>query len=200
MVWVIRCKQHKGIFCDCYGTAFYDLKTPAPSAPRSRRPTLMRLVNIRTYVAMARESRLMLEVVVGPRTQESATKMVEGAARGLAPDCWPLWSSDGWEPYFCALRLVFAVLIHFIKGKGPGRPKESQVAPDPREHIEGQDASASCWPERPRLDTQGIANLQCCNYFKDHVGSTRLFSSLPYYTSPPSSVFAVFSNRFFELR
>src|SRR5262249_13106448 len=48
------------------------------------------------------------------------------------PDCWPLWSSDGWEPYLFALTLVFAVLIHFIKGKGPGRPKESQVAPDPR--------------------------------------------------------------------
>src|SRR5262249_45734374 len=85
-----------------------------------------------THIAMARESRLMLEVVVGPCTQESATKLVEGAARKLAPDCWPLWSSDGWEPYLFALTLVFAVLIHFIKGKGPGRPKESQVVPDPR--------------------------------------------------------------------
>jgi hypothetical protein len=43
-----------------------------------------------------------------------------------------LWSSDGREPYLVALTLVFAVLIHFIKGKGPGRPKESQVAPDSR--------------------------------------------------------------------
>lgn len=85
-----------------------------------------------THIAMARESRLMLEVVVGPRTQESATKLVEGAARRLAADCWPLWSSDGWEPYRFALTLVYAVLIHFIKGKGPGRPKESQVVPDPR--------------------------------------------------------------------
>ena len=85
-----------------------------------------------THVAMARESRLMLEVVVGPRTQESATKLVEGAACRLAPGCWPLWSSDGWELYLFALRVVFAVLIHFIKGKGRGRPKDSQVAPDPR--------------------------------------------------------------------
>src|SRR5262245_62990458 len=44
----------------------------------------------------------------------------------------PMWSSDGWEPYLFALTLVFAVLIHFIKGKGRGRPKESQVVPDPR--------------------------------------------------------------------
>lgn len=85
-----------------------------------------------THIAMARESRLILEVVVGPRTQKSATKLVEGAARRLAADCWPLWSSDGWEPYLFALTVVFAALIHFIKGKGPGRPKESQVVPDPR--------------------------------------------------------------------
>jgi transposase-like protein/IS1 family transposase len=84
------------------------------------------------HIAMARGSRLMLEVVVGPRTQESATELVEGAARRLASDCWPLWSSDGWEPYLFALTVVFAVLIHFIKGKGRGRPKESQVVPDPR--------------------------------------------------------------------
>ena len=46
-----------------------------------------------THVAIAHESRLMLEVVVGPRTQESVTKLVEGAAHCLAPGCWPLWSS-----------------------------------------------------------------------------------------------------------
>jgi hypothetical protein len=40
-----------------------------------------------THCAMARESRLLLEVVVGPRTQESATKLVEGAAKRLALDC-----------------------------------------------------------------------------------------------------------------
>jgi len=72
-----------------------------------------------THVAMARESRLMLEVVVGPRTQESATELVEGAARRLAPGCWPLWSSDGWEPYLFALTVVFA----FHQGQG-ARPSE----------------------------------------------------------------------------
>jgi hypothetical protein len=85
-----------------------------------------------THVATARESRLMFEVIVGPRTQESATELVEGAVRRLAPDCWPFWSSDRWEPDLCALTVVFAVLIHFIKGKGWGRPKDSQIVPDPR--------------------------------------------------------------------
>jgi hypothetical protein len=74
---------------------------------------------------MARESRLLLEVVVGPRTQESATELVEGAARRLASACWPLWSSDGWAPYLVTLIVALAVLIHFIKGRGPGRRKES---------------------------------------------------------------------------
>jgi hypothetical protein len=43
-----------------------------------------------THIAMARESRLILEVVVGPRNQESATILVEGAAKRLASNCCPL--------------------------------------------------------------------------------------------------------------
>lgn len=199
MVFVIRCRQCRRTFCDRYGTAFYDLKTPEEKVLRAVQQgleglcpeavarvegihptTVQRWVdracsqakaadqqvitgvsteNVEldelysfagekhpdeqendleevgqhwTHVAMARESRLMLEVVVGPRTQESATKLVEGAAKRLVPGCWPLWSSDGWELYLFALTVVFAVLIHFIKGKGRGRPKDSQVVPDPR--------------------------------------------------------------------
>jgi transposase-like protein/IS1 family transposase len=198
-VFVIRCRDCRKTFCDRYGTAFYDLKTPEEKVQRAihqgleglcpeavarvegvHSTTIQRWVeraclqakaadqevitgvstrNIEldelysfagekhpdeqesdldevgqhwTHVAMARESRLMLEVVVGPRTQESATKLVEGAANRLAPGCWPLWSSDGWELYLFALTVVFAILIHFIKGKGRGRPKDSQVVPDPR--------------------------------------------------------------------
>ena len=81
---------------------------------------------------MERQSRLLLEVVVAPRTEESALKLVEGAASRLAPDCWPLWSSDRWEPYRFALTVVFATLIHFIQTRRRGRPKEPQVVPDPR--------------------------------------------------------------------
>lgn len=199
MVQVFRCRQCKKTFCDRYGTAFYDLKTPEEKVQRalqqgleglcpeavarveSVHPTTVQrwmerareqgaaadqdvVVNVQTenveldelhsftgakhpdeqesdpdevgqhwtHVAMARESRLILEVVVGPRTEETATKLVEGAASRLAPGCWPLWSSDGWAPYLMALTVVFAVLIHFIKGKGRGRPKQPQVVPDPR--------------------------------------------------------------------
>jgi len=198
-VQVFRCRLCRRTFCDRFGTAFYDLKTPEPQVERALRQSLEGLgpeavgrvetvhpttvqrwvgrayaqaqaadqaliTNVRTdnveldelysfasakhpeaaacdldevgqhwpHCALARESRLLLEVVVGPRTQASATQLVEGTARRLAPGCWPLWSSDGWEPYRFALTVVYAVLIHFIKGKGRGRPKEPQVVPDPR--------------------------------------------------------------------
>jgi hypothetical protein len=210
MVTVIRCKQHNGTFCDRYGTAFYDLKTPEDKVQRAIQQglegfcpeavarvedvhptTVQRWIeraceqakaadrkvitdvsteNVEldelysfagakhpdeqendldevgqhwTHCAMARESRLLLEVVVGPRTQESATKLVEGAAKRLALDCWPLWSSDGWEPYLFALMIVFAVLVHFIKGKGRGRPKHPQVVPDPRALRQSRQAAQS---------------------------------------------------------
>jgi hypothetical protein len=144
MVFVIRCRQCRRTFCDRYGTAFYDLKTPEEKVQRANQqgleglcpeavariegvhPTIVgRWVdrscsqakavdqevitgvsteNVEldelysfagekhpdeqesdleeigqhwTHVAMARESRLMLEVVIGPRTQESAAKLVE---------------------------------------------------------------------------------------------------------------------------
>lgn len=199
LVNVFRCKNCRRTFCDRYGTAFYDLKTPEEKVHRAIQQeleglcpeavarvegvhptTVQRWVeraavqakaadqqvitgvsteNLEldelhsfagakhpdeqehdldevgqhwTHCAMARESRLMLEVVVGPRTQESATKLVEGAAKRLNQGCWPLWSSDGWEPYVAALTIVFAVLIHFIRPKRRGRPKQPQVVPDPR--------------------------------------------------------------------
>jgi IS1 family transposase len=199
VVRVIRCNRHGGTFCDRYGTAFYDLKTPEEKVQRAIQQGLEGLCpeavarvegvhptsvqrwidraclqakaadkkvitgvsteNIEldelhsfagakhpdeqendldqvgqhwTHCAMARESRLLLEVVVGPRTQELATNLVEGAAKRLTKSCWPLWSSDGWEPYVMALTVIFAVLIHFIQPKRRGRPKQPQVVPDPR--------------------------------------------------------------------
>ena len=198
-VQVFRCRQCRRTFCDRFGTAFYDLKTPEEKVQRALQqgleglcpeavarieqvhPTTVQrwveraslqaqaadqevIVNVTTenveldelhsfagakhpdepeadlaevgqhwtHVAMARESRLMLEVVVGPRTEESALDLVEGAAKRLTSGCWPLWSSDGWAPYVFALTVVFGVLIHFIRTKRPGRPKEPEVVPDPR--------------------------------------------------------------------
>src|SRR5581483_7687151 len=175
-VFVLRCRTCRKTFCDRYGTAFYDLKTPEEKVQRALQQgleglcpeavarvegvhptTVQRWVeraqqqaqaadhavithvateNIEldelysfagskhpdapaeeldevgqhwTHCAMARESRLLLEVVVGPRTEASALELVHGTAKRLAPECWPLWSSDGWEAYWFALTVVFGV-------------------------------------------------------------------------------------------
>lgn len=199
-VRVIRCRDCRKTFCDRYGTAFYDLKTPEEKVQRALQQGLeglgpeavarvegvhpttvqrwidraniqaqaadqaiiteVRCENVEldelhsfagvkhpngeeqdtlaeigqhwTHCAMARESRLMLEVVVGPRTEESATKLVGGAAGRLAEGCWPLWSSDGLENYVSALIRAFALLIHFIRPKRRGRPRHPRTVPDPR--------------------------------------------------------------------
>ena len=193
---VFRCRACRKTFCDRYGSAFYDLKTPEDKVERALQQgleglspeavarvehvhptTVQRWVgrayqqaqaadqqvisgvvaeNVElderysfagvkhpdepsaevgqhwTHCALVRESRLLLEVVVGPRDEDSALALVEGASRRLAPGCWPLWSSDGWAAYWFALTVVFALVIHFIRGRGRGRPKAPQVVPDPR--------------------------------------------------------------------
>ena len=43
-----------------------------------------------------------------------------------------MWSSDGWKAYAAALLSLFCLVIHFIRVKRRGRPKQPQVVPDPR--------------------------------------------------------------------
>jgi transposase-like protein len=194
----LRCRACRKTFCERYGTAFYDLKTPEAKVQRALQQSLEGLcpeaiarveqvhpttiqrwvqraslqaqaadqaviTNVQTehleldelysfagakqpaaadestevgqpwtHCAMMREARLLPEVVVGPRTQASATQLVAGDAQRLAPDCWPLWSSDGWQAYWFALLVVFGIWIHFLKWRGRGRPKQPHVVPDPR--------------------------------------------------------------------
>lgn len=57
------------------------------ASPRAReRPGRDRPHRMR--IDMARESRLPLKIIIGPRDQESETKLMEGAAKRLAPGCW----------------------------------------------------------------------------------------------------------------
>jgi len=198
-VFVIRCWECRRTFCDRFGTAFYDLKTPEEKVERAIHQNLeglspeaiarvekvhpatiwrwvkrageqgqaadarvisqVRAENIEldelasfagakqpdeeddpaevgqhwTHCALARESRLLLEVQVGPRNEQTATALVKGTDVRLASDCFPLWSSDGWKPYGAALLSVFQVIIHFIRPlKHRGFWKEPKVVPDPR--------------------------------------------------------------------
>ena len=195
--FVFRCKLCRKTYCDRFGTAFYDLKTPEDKVLRSVHQVLeglgyeavarieqvhptsvhrwverafaqaqladhVLLQNIAaeviemdelhsfagtkqltpetaeaetgkhwTHCSMARESRLLMDIEVGPRTEETAKKLVENTAKRLAPTIWPLWCSDGWEPYVGALLSVFHLVIHYLRSKRRGRPRCPQQIAHP---------------------------------------------------------------------
>jgi transposase-like protein/IS1 family transposase len=195
---VFRCTLCRKTFCDRFGTAFYDLKTPEEKVLRSVHevleglgyeavarieqvhPTSLHrwlqracvqaqqadhqiLQNLApeviemdelhsfagtkqrsperdddavgkhwTHCSMARESRLLVEVEVGPRTQSTAEKLVKNTANRLVSDHWPLWCSDGWEPYVGALLSLFHLVIHYLRSRGRGRPRLPQRIAHPK--------------------------------------------------------------------
>src|SRR5215213_5212928 len=89
------------------------------------------------HKAMARESRLLVEQFVSPRTTEAAEMLVNQSFDRLAAGCLPRVSSDGYDAYTRPLsEQVRALTIYPLrwalvrKGK-PGRPPKPQVIPDP---------------------------------------------------------------------
>jgi IS1 family transposase len=88
------------------------------------------------HKAMARESRLLVEQFVSPRTPEAAELLVNQSFDRLAARCLPRVSSDGYDAYTQALsEQVKAVTLYplqwaLMKGKR-GRPPLPKVIPDP---------------------------------------------------------------------
>jgi IS1 family transposase len=83
------------------------------------------------HCSMVRESRLLVDVVVGPRTIETAQMLITFTAARLKADCWPLWCSDGWDSYIEALLSIFYVIVHSIRTRHRGRPRIPQQVPHP---------------------------------------------------------------------
>jgi hypothetical protein len=85
---------------------------------------------------MVRESRLIVEQFVSPRTSEAAEMLVNASFDRLAARCLPHVSSDGYDAYTRPLmEQVKAVTIYplwwaLMKGKR-GRPPQPKVIPDP---------------------------------------------------------------------
>ena len=195
---VFRCRLCRKSFCDRYGTAFYDLKTPEQKVTHAVHQVMEGLgyesvariegVHPKTvhrwieracmqaaradrqivqhvqaeviemdelysfagtkqeapqsredetgkqwvHCSMARESRLLMAVEVAPRTLETAKTLVNNTAARLAPGYWPLWCTDGWESYVEALLSLFSMLLHFIRTRRRGRPRQPQRIADPR--------------------------------------------------------------------
>jgi hypothetical protein len=89
------------------------------------------------HKSMARESRLVVEQFVSPRTPEAAERLVNRSFDRLAVGCLPRVSSDGYDAYARPLsEQVRALTVYPLwwalvrKGK-PGRPPKPQTIPDP---------------------------------------------------------------------
>jgi IS1 family transposase len=78
------------------------------------------------WTAMEPESKLLLAIAVGPRTLAMAQGIVHQVVRVLAPDCLPLFLTDGFKEY------VTALLSHFGYWVLPERQRAQGPAPKPR--------------------------------------------------------------------
>jgi hypothetical protein len=85
------------------------------------------------WVAMNPESKLLLAIDVGNRTLVMAQRFVHHVAQVLAPDCAPLFLTDGFREYLTAL------LTHYGQWVQPERRHAQGPAPKPR------------WMPRPQL-------------------------------------------------
>jgi len=78
------------------------------------------------WVAMDPESKLLLAIDVGARTLAMAQRVVHHVAQVLAPDCAPLFLTDGFREYLTAL------LTHYGQGVPLPRRQAQGPAPKPR--------------------------------------------------------------------
>jgi IS1 family transposase len=78
------------------------------------------------WVAMDPESKLLLAIDVGNRTLAMAQRVVHHVAQVLAPDCAPLFLTDGFREYLTAL------LTHYGHWVQPPRRQAQGPAPKPR--------------------------------------------------------------------
>jgi hypothetical protein len=78
------------------------------------------------WVAMDPESKLLLAIDVGSRTLAMAQRVVHHVVQVLAPDCAPLFLTDGFREYLTAL------LTHYGQWVQPPRRQAQGPAPKPR--------------------------------------------------------------------
>jgi IS1 family transposase len=78
------------------------------------------------WAALDPESKFLLTIEVGDRTLAMAQRMVHQVAQVLAPDCAPLFLTDGFKEYATAL------LTHYGQWVQPARRQAAGPAPKPR--------------------------------------------------------------------
>src|SRR6266446_4861858 len=78
------------------------------------------------WVAMDPESKLLLAIDAGNRTLAMAQRFVHHVAQVLAPDCAPLFLTDGFREY------LTAILTHYGQWVQPPRRQDKGPMPKPR--------------------------------------------------------------------
>jgi IS1 family transposase len=78
------------------------------------------------WVAMDPESKLLLAIDAGDRTLAMAQRVIHHVAQVLAPDCAPLFLTDGFKEYMTAL------LTHYGQWVQPPRRRATGPLPKPR--------------------------------------------------------------------
>ncbi len=81
------------------------------------------------WVAMDPESKLLLAIDVGSRTLAMAQRVVHHVAQVLAPDCAPLFLTDGFREYMTALLTHYGqwVWLFCYNASNPGLPVSCPV-------------------------------------------------------------------------
>ena len=82
------------------------------------------------WIALASEHRIILAVVVGPRSQCSANRLIERTAYVLCGKL-PLFVSDGLNAYGVALLDSYHVIVSHPPTGKRGRPRSPEKQPDP---------------------------------------------------------------------
>jgi len=105
------------------------------------------------WTAMDPESKLLLVIDVGTRTMAMAQRVVHHLVQMLAPDCVPLFVTDGFKDY------AMALLTHFGHWMQPERRQHKGPVPKPRWMPE--ESKNSNWPFHRILSTPLLTLVSC---------------------------------------
>ena len=106
----------------------YAVLSGVKDGQRSAEEAIQRLSRSPQWVwtALDPQSKLLLAIMIGPRTQAMAQRVVHQVVQVIAPDCVPLFLPDGFKEYMTAL------LTHYGYWVQPERQRLQGPAPKPR--------------------------------------------------------------------
>jgi transposase InsO family protein len=118
--WLTRAGEHSACLHD---RVLRNLHLPHIQFDELRTRLRSRVSTLWLWVALDPISKLRAVLHLGARTQDAAHAVVHDLRRGLAPDCLPIFTSDGLNQYFYALTAHFG---HWVAGAGR-RTRQWQV-------------------------------------------------------------------------